>query len=179
MKKILILTVFLILPLGSAFAFPGFIGVFADTEGLSTYLTDNGSLVQVYIVHVVTSGASGSQFMVVQGNGACMTYLGETSPFPTVLGNSQTGIAIAYGVCLYPPIHLLTINYMGCNSPLCSIVETVPDPAVTPPEILVADCEDPPNLVAAGGSFAWVNYHSSCAIAAEATSWGQIKSLYH
>ena len=50
-----------------------------------------------------------------------VTYLGESSPFGVVIGNSQTGVSIGYGACLSGTIQLLTVRFFGqgLTEPCC------------------------------------------------------------
>ncbi|NIO29536.1 MAG: hypothetical protein GTO29_13395 [Candidatus Latescibacteria bacterium] len=181
MKRTLLLVVFSMAVAGAAGAQLGSIGLFADTQGLDCNLYDTGSTVAVHVLHVHSTGATGSQFKVIQADGACMTWIGYTlPPFPTVIGDPQTGITIAYGTCLVSPIHLTTITYCGCNSPSCSMIRVVPDPAAIPQGVLVADCADPPNLIVATGGAAFINPDATCDCdtPVRQTRWGQVKALY-
>jgi hypothetical protein len=75
------------------------------------------------------------------------THLNETPPSPFLsIGNSQTGIAIAFGQCLEPPIHVLTITVMvqGLTETCCPY-PVLPHPASTSGEIEFVDCDQ--NLI--------------------------------
>ncbi|NIM22507.1 MAG: hypothetical protein GTO51_02380 [Candidatus Latescibacteria bacterium] len=139
-------------------------------------------LIQIFVVHVYTQGAMASQFMVdCTSWGANLVYLGETSPFVVRIGDAQTGVAIGYGACIPSPNLLLTIKYLGTGtSRPCSYCQVVPHPAAIPAEVLVVDCADPPNLLAATGGDVVVNPDPTCYcdIPVEETNWGCVKALY-
>ena len=182
MRKVLLFSLLLLCTCTLAFAQPpGSIGLFSDSYGLSCDLIDAPGLISIYVVHVYTPGATGSQFRVdCASGGAVLTYLADQSPF-LIIGNSQTGIAVAYGGCYASPINMLTVLYLGNGtSPSCSYCRVVPDPIAVPLEILVSDCQDPPNLLISTGGTLIINPNPSCYcdIPVEETSWGQIKSLY-
>ncbi|MFH1754418.1 MAG: hypothetical protein ABIA59_01835 [Candidatus Latescibacterota bacterium] len=144
-------------------------------------------LLKLYVYHVYTPGATASQFMVSPAYIPNLTYLGETSPFDVVIGNSKTGIAISYGACLTAPILLLEIWYFGIGlSEPCSIVSVQPSPSAPSGNIEVADCSVPPNVLFATGADLVINPDPFCSWwecfcdpdPVEQRSWGQIKSLY-
>ncbi|NIM20510.1 MAG: hypothetical protein GTO51_09815 [Candidatus Latescibacteria bacterium] len=187
MRRTLLIVAGLLLVASMAVAQTGKIQIFSDLGLTSCNFTDPGSgIVFVYIYHINTGGATGSQFRVEQVDGACMSYLAFQSPFSIVIGNPEDGIAIPYQVCLgaLGPIELLTISYFACEggSPPCSRLTITPDPVADPLEILVVDCQMPPNLLVAPGSDAWINDDGNCPCPQpdpiEDTSWGKIKSLY-
>ncbi len=185
MKKALLLAVCLMLAGTVAFAQPpGSIGIFADTGGTNCDIYDSApALITTYVVHVYTPGATASQWRLdcVTWNNGGWSYLGETSPYTAVIGNSQTGIAIAYGYCAASPNLLLTVNWFGSGlASTCQFCQIVDDPTAVPPGIYVADCEDPPNVVTATGGDVVINPIEGCFcnIPAEETSWGQLKALY-
>jgi hypothetical protein len=162
MKRALLLTVCLMFAAGMAFAQAGNIGVFADTGGLSCDLSNAAGFMQVQVVHVNSPGATACQFMLTL-MGAPLTWVGDASPFTSVIGNTQVGIAVAYGACLVSPIHVVTATYMGI-SPACDMLRVVADPTATPPGIYVTDCVLPtPNLlpIALGGA-GYINNDGSC-----------------
>ena len=141
----------------------------------------------VNLYHIYTNGATASQFKVDQVvGGVSATFLGQSSPFPNVIGSADEGVAVAYGSCFGStgPIELLTLTYVGSGaSPDCSFFEVVDYPIAVPPAIYVVDCILPtPNLLIGEGSRATVNTDGSCdcttPIPVEETSWGQIKALY-
>ncbi len=190
-----LLTAVLIVLLASVpvIAQPGAIGVFANSTGTSGDIIDTApGLLSVYIVHVNTPGATACQFSMPHPWCFGATYLSEsvTSPY-IAIGNSRTGIAIAYGGCIPSPNWVLTIQYFAQGTtPSCCCLYVEPDPTATPPGVYVTDCSDPPLLLSAAGGIAAVNSNSGCIdwylpagcindpVPVEATSWGAIKSIY-
>jgi hypothetical protein len=121
----------------------GTIGIFSDPQASGCNLFDQGSgLVTAYVVHVLTSGASGSQFAAPMP--PCMrgvTYLGEASAFPVTLGTTQTGVSIGYGSCYSGTILLLTVRFFGTGqSDPCCVYPVVSDADGGQTEIIVVDC---------------------------------------
>jgi hypothetical protein len=167
-----------------AFAQTGSIGLFADVGATNCDVYDVvPGLVIVYVVHVYTPGATAAQFKVdhLSWGAGTLTYLAEFATPPYIpIGNSQTGITIAYGSCQPSPNMIMTIQYFGSAlTPPCSYIQVVPDPAANPPGILVAECTPPSLKVATGGDVV-VNPDPTCFcnIPVEETTWGQVKALY-
>jgi hypothetical protein len=181
MKRFLLLFTALLVTASMSFAQPaGTLFISGDPLGTDCTVYDTPGLVHIYVFHIYTSGATASQFMIYCTSGVAMTYLAEHSPYITI-GNSQSGVAIAYGACVPSPHMVLDIQYFGQGlSQECSSCRVVPDPLAMPPQILVADCQEPPNLLTSIGGEIWINPDGSChcLIPIQETSWGQIKSLY-
>lgn len=160
----------------------GAVGIFANLEATDCNLFDQApGVMTFYIVHVLTAGALAAQFAAPMPS--CMTgaaYLGETSPFNIVLGNTQTGVTVAYGRCLGGPIHLLTVFYLvqGMSQACCEF-PVVADPRVPSGQIEVPSCGFVLNYGA--GAHAIVNPTPTCAcgsVPVEETTWGHIKAMY-
>jgi hypothetical protein len=165
---------------------PGSIGVFADPGATNCDIYDTvAGLITTYVVHVFTPGATASQFKLdctTWNPTGFWTHLGETYAYTSVLGNTQIGVAIAYGACIPGPNLLATVNWFGSGlATPCSFCQIVADPTAVPPGIYVADCADPPNVVTATGGDVVINPvppDCVCDVPAEETSWGQLKALY-
>lgn len=160
---------------------PGSVGIFGDTGGMDSYIEDQTpGLVNVYVVHVHTPGATAAQFKVTWSADMLMTYLSETVTTPYIgIGTSTSGIAIAYGACYASPNMILTISFFAQGSSgECAEFRVVEDPGASPPGIYVTDCSDPPVLLDATGGLAYVNPGPACTNALENSTWGAIKSLY-
>ncbi len=183
MKKILLLSVSLLFIASLAFAQAGSIGLFINLEGTNCDVYDYPGIVLIYVVHVYTPGATAAQFRVVCGWGAEFSLLSEAVTPPYISsGNSQTGIAIAYGTCVASPNMILTLSYFAQGlSKACSYCQVMDDLTVGPPGIYVADCASPPNLLTATGGDVVINPDATCMcnIPVEETSWGHVKALYH
>jgi hypothetical protein len=184
MKKALLLTIALLCISSLVFAQAGSIGVFADPGGAVCDLVDFPGLVVIYVVHVYTPGATGSQFSLTENH--LMTYLAETVTAPylkigTCAGPAGFGCAIAYGGCYASPNMMLMVQYFGNGiTPPCGTIQVDVDYTAAIPGMYVSDCADPPNLLTGTGGTAFINNDGSCPcnIPVEETSWGQIKSLY-
>lgn len=160
----------------------GIVGVFDDPQATRCNVFDHApGLMTVYIVHVLTAGATGSQFSAPMP--ACMTgaaYLGDTSPFPVVLGNTQTAVAVGYGTCLSGTIHVITVRYFAQGvSQSCCVYAVVPDPRAISGRVEVSTCDY--RVIPAAAAHAVVNPTASCAcgsVDVEEKTWGQIKAMY-
>ena len=74
MKRILLLTCFVILGATAVSAQTGAVCIFSDAAGTECNILDTGALVQVYIVHSNTPGATASQFRL-DVDAAAWTYV--------------------------------------------------------------------------------------------------------
>ncbi|NIM20511.1 MAG: hypothetical protein GTO51_09820 [Candidatus Latescibacteria bacterium] len=185
MKRALILAVCLVFASTMAFAQAGSIGLFSDPGGASCDVYDVPAVVYVYVIHVLTPGATGSQFRVNDADwGNAMVFLAETVTLPYLkIGQCRDGCAIAYGSCIAGPNMILTLMYSGTAlTPPCSYIQVVADPTTEdpPPGIWVTDCVIPPNLIPATGGDVVINPDETCMcnIPVQDTNWGRIKSLY-
>ncbi|NIO29255.1 MAG: hypothetical protein GTO29_11960 [Candidatus Latescibacteria bacterium] len=187
MKWALTITLCLMLPADSASAQPGAIGLSSELNRVDCEIYDEvPGLINFYVLHVFSAGATSSQFMVKIHPGVVLTWLADTITEPFIsIGNSQTDIAITYGSCLVSPIHILTITYLAFGlSEECSYLEVIASPAAVLPEVLVTDCSNPPKLYTSTGgaivvnpnAICWCNFHEPDPVGL--TTWGQIKKLY-
>jgi hypothetical protein len=182
MKKLLLISLALVLCASTAFGQAGTIGLFVDNPGFvqCTFVDAAPALVPIYAVHHITPGATASQWMVVPMGGWNCTYTGEIIHVPVSIGNTQSGLSASYGGCLSAPILMATINYfcMGV-SPTCAYLEVVPDPAAPTGTIEVVDCSFV-KLIGSGGVI-YANNDGSCDCydPVKSTSWGGVKALYH
>ena len=160
----------------------GAIGVFSDPQAAACNLFDQtAGLMTFYVVHVLTSGATASQFAAPVPS--CMTgaaYLGDSSPFGVVIGNSQTGVSIGYGGCLSGPIHLMTVRLFvqGLSEPCC-LYPVTPDLEHSEPKIWMVNCDFV--QLEAASAYAVVNPTGACqcsSVKTEEATWGKIKSMY-
>jgi hypothetical protein len=182
MKKALLLSFALMLVASLAFAQAGSVGIFADPQGLSCNLVDQvpAGVKQYYVVHVYTTGATASQYRAkvptcMTGTGAM--YLADTNLFGVTIGNSQTGVAVAYGACMVGPINTQIISVFGMGlTPACCRWVVDGDPAVG--QVSGADCAF--IVFNPTGGQAMINPTSGCqcSIPTEDTTWGQVKALY-
>jgi len=202
MRTLLSLLALLVLVASPAFAQGGWISMFADQSGTDCDLPDRMTgLTPYYVVHYMYSGgATASQFWTPAPWCLGATYLSDTAVFPVTIGNSQTGVSIGYGVCLFDRAHVLTLNFFTQGtSPECCCYFVYPHPESTTGEIEVVDCGN--NLVTANGGWGYINADwVTCGcwvdlnvndegpagpygcindpIAVEQATWGKVKALY-
>jgi hypothetical protein len=94
----------------------------------------------VYVFHTFNVGATASRFKIHLGTGVTMTFVSETHPFQSTVGNTQEGITVCYGGCLAGDQLLATINYMAyATSAACSQVLVVPHPAAQTVEAMTCE----------------------------------------
>lgn len=143
----------------------------------STFQDQSVGVFSVYVVHrgVTFDAAQGVRFAVQASPGVTFTWLGESSPMPTVVGDSRTGISVGYGACLIPdPGLVLVIQFFGIGtSEACSFLSVGPHPQASSGEIEVVLCVGL-EAVAATGKKLLVN----CPVPVKQTTWGGVKSLY-
>ena len=182
MKTLLVFAVVLVLTAGLAYGQAGYIGLFADDTGTTCDLIDAGGTVTIYAIHMASSGATYSQWMVQGGGGFNMIWVSDNYAFICIdCGTTQEGIMVPYiGGCQASPYVMLSITYLAMGtSPTCSYLEVVADPDVASGRIEIVDCSA--TVLPAGGSILYVNPDGSCQcgeVAAKETSWGKIKKLY-
>jgi hypothetical protein len=108
-----------------------------------------------------------------------MMYLAESSPY-LAIGNTQTGVAVAYLNCLSGSALLITVTYLITGfTPACELLSIVEDPAVVVGGVEITDCAFVSHYLTRGGQ-ARINSDGSCDcnVATRQTSWGGIKALY-
>ena len=180
MKRVVFLAMAAVLAASMAFAQAGSVGVFGDNLGMNCNLLDvaPAGLKQYYVVHVNTTGATASQYRAKLPT--CftgVTYLSDTNMFGVTVGNSQTGVAVAYGMCKVGNVHLQTISVfaMGLTGPCCRwIVDG--DPIIG--FIKGTDCAFATFLPTGGQGIINPNGTCQCSVPTQDTTWGQVKALY-
>lgn len=178
MKKVLILSVAIMMMAGSAMA-ADHLGIFTDQVGA----TGNCSVIppafspfSVYVVHQ-TTGTTGSQFKIVNTSGYNMTasVLGGF----LAIGDAFTDLALAYGGCMAgPSVGVVALNGFGFPVPgqVCGLMEVVPAPGK--PYVIAVDCNFA-EVAATAGRFTFnANETCPCVNATEESTWGKVKSLY-
>ena len=155
----------------------GTISLYSDSLFTTSEASDTApGILTVYVVHENAREPAhvGVEFMVNGGGGFTGTWLDETVPHPVFVGSSPNGIIIAYGTCLSPPQHVLTIRYvLSGTSATNSYLQVLPHSDEPTQRIIVVPCigfRDP----AAGGTLT-VN---RSVVPTEDTTWGRIKALY-
>ena len=182
MKKalLLVLALGMVMTASLAFAQGGAISLYTDVTNASCNLTADVGTIFVQVVHELHPGSTASQFML-QNDGHSMIYIADSSAFPLVIGNTQTGVAVSYGGCLNGAITVTQAIYSGLgSSPACSSIRVVPDPAAPTGQIEGVDCASVKNFP--NGSVLTIKSDGNCTcgiiVPVEETNWGRVKSLY-
>jgi len=157
----------------------GHIALYSDPAGTDCGIYDTEpDGYYVYVFHVNALGATGVQFSVPNPPCSQLTYIGDLHVFNISFGDSQNGVAVAYGTCRTGTFMIMQIAYAtnGLTDPCCSY-PIQPDTR-EPSEIIGVDCNF--EQYAMSGSPAIINPNATCqcSVPVEDTSWGQIKSLY-
>lgn len=182
MKKLLLLSIGILLCASVAFGQAGFIGLYVDPAYTDCdYSWTGPALVPTYVVHKSCPGATASQFMVQQGGGWNCTFTGEIVAIPVSIGSSLGGLSASYGGCRPSDILISTINWFCMAAPpTCSYLQVVPDIAAPSGEIEVVTCTF--TKIFGNGSILYGSPDGSCdcgeIVPTRDTNWGQIKSLY-
>jgi hypothetical protein len=87
----------------------GSIGIYTDTDGRFSHLTDTGGTVTFHVVHVVPDGATASAVRIEEPAG--WVRISANTEFPVSIGNIDDGISIGYGQCMTGSIHVMTLTY--------------------------------------------------------------------
>lgn len=143
MKKVLLLSFYVLSCAGAASGQAGDIGLFIDSPGYTDcdFTFTAAALIPVYVVHRNTPGATASQFMVQPGDGWNCTFTGEIIVVPVSIGSALSGLSASYGGCRPSPILITTINYFCLVAPpTCASLRVVPDPAAPTGTIEVVNC---------------------------------------
>jgi len=157
------------------------IALYSDPGYSDCTLNDTSPrMVNVYVVHHSSSGATASQFQVQASAGASLSFISDTVP-PEHLAiyNTQNGITVAYGRCRYSDILVVTISYFSSGSSAeCSTLRIVADPNAGTGGIETVSCSS--YKMEAVGSRLVINPDGSCDCgpSTEATNWGKIKAKY-
>jgi len=188
MKPLISLSILLIVAPGVALADQ--IGVFVDPAGtvcrLATPLPAPANNA-FYIVHRFNTGATASQFKVVDATG--LFPASQSTPY-LLLGTWNVDLSLAYGGCVLGDHMLMTLNFFwfggalptGCTENLyLAAAPTSPIPG----EIAIVDCAQPSGNIKPATSRAGVVYSSdanSCGACPHApvaeSTWGGVKALY-
>ena len=178
MKKILLITMVMLVPT-VAFAQPGNISLYSDVTGVDCNIVDAAAgLLVVTAVHTGTNAAAGIQFSAPIPSCFTGSFLSNASNFAVILGNTEIGVSVGYGVCQTAPVWVLDITlFASGTSPTCCLYPTLPHPLVG--DIVMNDCAFV-DLIAAGG-VATINGDGTCACGVdpvEESTWGSIKNIF-
>jgi hypothetical protein len=126
----------------SAAGFGGAVGIFHDASAWDCAVHDREGLVPVYVVHTGSDGTAGSKFAAPLPScwqGA--VHLFDDVQTPVSIGDSQSGIEIAYGRCVEGAIHILTIWVVSPGTTEdCCPYSILPHPAAASGEVESIDC---------------------------------------
>jgi hypothetical protein len=182
MRRVLPIAFVILLSASVAFAAGlGRLGIFGDTGGASCAITQPASgLFQIHLVHIETDGSTGFQFKAPKPDCVNATYLNDINVFPVVVGNTQTGIAVAYPECKVGSFLICSMQFLSLGAtPPCCLYYILPDPNTIPVDYYVSDCDY--NVLPGSVKGGVVTQTADCdceSIPNEDTSWGQIKALY-
>ena len=138
------------------FAQAGALCVYDDQAGLDCHLEGNTSgLVTYHIVHTLTPGATAIQFSAPKP--FCMSgafWVSDTQVWPVTIGDSQSGVSVAYGGCQTGPILVLSMIYqvdstipLNCLYPILADIDGGQD------YVRVVDCAADVSSIIGGRSF--------------------------
>ena len=162
------------------------ITLYADKFGTDCSISDTGEgTVIVYIFHVGTGTRIGCEFRVPKPEcWAGATWVGDNFGSFGVIGQSQgPDVSVAYGACLPLPIYVgkMVFEVTGSAEPCCRY--PVLPSVYVPWSVITVDCTSDANTIPILGGSAVINENASCSceppLAAESTTWGRVKSLYH
>ena len=182
MKKVVFLTMALLLTASMAFGQAGSIGIFGDPNGTDCNLSDVApGLCTYYVVFVWHSGVTGAQFAAPVP--ACLgaMYMSDATVWPVNIGNSQAGISIGTGQCVVAPTHLLSLNFFcqALTPPgACCYYPVLPHPAAVSGVVEGVDCNFVATYPTAGTGIVNADASCQCDIPTQETTWGQVKSLF-
>jgi hypothetical protein len=148
----------------------------------------------IFVSHAFNAGSTASRFRVVNGPGSTLSYISESTPYFSAIGNTQAGISFCYENCLAGTFILATIQYMGygTSSP-CGQQQIIAHPSAETVEIMncasaverayvhdlrvegpggICGCLDPHFITGTAQAF------DCTPLPVSATTWGAIKSLY-
>ena len=157
MKLLLLLAVVFACSAGIASAQNGSISISSDPGATDCGFVDGGGLVQVYVWHVYSPGATASEWML-DVTSAGWTHLGDNKDFELVIGTSITGVSISYETCLQGTFKLMTVNFFGSSADACTLIGIVAAPGK--PGVRVVDCAE--NSAFVPGGQGRVNPDASC-----------------
>jgi hypothetical protein len=86
------------------------LGIYADPGGESMCL--NGPVVDLYFVYTGITSIQEIQFSAPVPSCADLTILAEEPVFTNTTGNLGGGVAVDFGECLTPPIHVYTVTVL-------------------------------------------------------------------
>ena len=165
------------------------IALYADKFGTDCSISDTGApVVFVYMIHEGTGLRLGSVFRAPQPpcwTGA--TWVGDAFPPGFVFVRSTQdglGLEVGYG-CAALPVYIgkMIFETAGAAEDCCKypVLAHGYPPQLYPPGVVALDCETHRFPILGGSAVINENANCPCAppLAAESTTWGRVKSLYH
>lgn len=183
MSKVLLVFLVPVLCAGPVFGQVGYIQLTTDPVVVECNYTDlNPQVVQIYVVHKSTPGASSSRWMLQPGGGFTCIFMGEFIQISAYSGSTQTGFRAMYTGCQPSDILIAIVEYYCLGTcPSCAFLAVVADPTAPSGQIEIVDCEETTHFVP-GSSIIMNDYFNTCGdctpTPTEATSWGRVKTLY-
>jgi len=181
MKKVLLLTLVIVMAASLAYGQQGVLGLYSDATGTNCNLLDAvPGLVSYYVVQTLTSGSTACEYATPAPACLLAVYLSYSSPFGVSIGDPVTGggNSTAYGACLAGSIHVVTLNYFAQGlTPSCCLYPVVDNQ--NSGQLVAVDCV--PQAVPISGLVSTVNGNATCDCATlptENATWGKVKSLY-
>jgi len=180
MKKVLLLTMALLVVSSMAFAQAGYLGIYDTPDGGNCDLVNIPvNVATFYVVHHATV-STGAQWMAENLNPSLLLLTSAVNPAFVSVGDPATGVSVGYGGCLRGPIHVYTLTYFNQAFETCIPLSIVADPLAISGKIEVYDCAF--NMHVANGETSYLNGDGSCPclipLPTEETSWGRVKALY-
>ena len=162
---------------------PGAIALTSDAAGMNYIISDPQGTVNVYVFltqSAVNEGAAGCSFSAPKPGCFNAEYMGETHYFTLTIGDSQSGMIIALGSCVFQPQLLarITYNVLG-PSQGCCIYRVRPHPEMASGHVEIVRCND--QVVYGDPGYVIINPDwNNCegVVPAESSTWGKVKSLY-
>lgn len=166
----------------SVLAQPGSVGLFGTLGGTDCNVLDVApQLIQLWVVHVASAGATGVEFSAPPPACFLATFLAVQHPFVIVppWDNIITGLSVPYGTCAVSPITVCEIDFFGSGTTgNCCYYPVLPRQGLS--SVQVWDCSSPANSIPTTGGVAIINPDASCQcdVAARGSTWGGVKALY-
>lgn len=185
MKKFVLTILAIMVAASPAFAQFGDISAYSDEAGTSCSIADAGAGIRdVFLLLKHTSGATALKFVLQQGTGGTLSYVSDAvvAGFLSI-GNSQSGIEVAFPTCQVGDVYFMKVTYFGAGtSAPCSyinVLEAADSP--NPGEVIIVDCTTPfgnVQNVARGQAIINPDGTCQCDVPVNERTWGSIKALY-
>lgn len=138
------------------------IGIYSDVNGSVCSLSDTSPGIKnsYVVVRPGPQGVAAVQFAAPMPACFTGTYMTDVdAPGTLTIGNSQSAVSVALGLCSNFPVHVLTIQYYGLGTtPTCCPYPVIADPEAG--EIMAVSCSLMPET--ATGIVSMFNADASC-----------------